>query len=225
MSLVCHCGKLFRTGSSTVYRNSSKTGAGSPESDFRALDCKSVARSNWTEPRSRKARLFGSLRGIVAKVERTAYLRLAVTFPDVLAAPRSSAGTLDVSDGQRIFRLLANGILFGKDKIVIRYSGPLPTNPSEEYWPRLCADRGRGASIRPRHIAWPFGMRRIGSQTHSATRSRFIIGLTITVGKRGARRRVLVRSILRGAHAALVPRRRAPRPTAQSRRARSSGFL
>jgi hypothetical protein len=101
--------------------------------------------------------------GIVAKVERTAYLRLAVTFPDGLAGPRSSAGTLDVSDGQRIFRLLANGILFGKDKIVIRYSGPLPTNPSEEYWPRLCADRGRSASIRPRHIAWPFGTRRIGS--------------------------------------------------------------
>jgi len=27
----------------------------------------------------------------------------------------------NVSDGQRIFRLLANGILFGKDRIVIRY--------------------------------------------------------------------------------------------------------
>lgn len=164
MSLVCHCGKLLRTGSSTVYRNSSKTGAGSPESDFRALDCKSVG-PDPIGPSHAPEKLAYSARseGIVAKVERTAYLRLAVTFPDVLAGPRPSAGTLDVSDGRRIFQLLANRILFGKDKIVIRYSGPLPTNPSEEHWPRLCADRGRGASIRPRHIAWPFGMRRIGS--------------------------------------------------------------
>ena len=40
-------------------------------------------------------------------------------------------------------------------------------------------------------------MRRIGSETHSARRSRFVIGHAIAVIERGARRSVLVKCILR----------------------------
>jgi site-specific DNA recombinase len=62
--------------------------------------------------------------------ERTACLRLAETGTDFLARLRSSAGTLDVSERQRILRLLVKDILVADDNIVIRHSIPLPTNPS-----------------------------------------------------------------------------------------------
>ena len=62
--------------------------------------------------------------------ERTACLRLAETGTDFLARLRSSAGTLDVSERQRILRLLVKDILVADDNIVIRHSVPLPTNPS-----------------------------------------------------------------------------------------------
>ena len=68
--------------------------------------------------------------------ERTAYLRLAETVTDFLARLRSSAGTLDVSKRQRILRLLVKDILVGDDKIVIRHSIPLPTNPSGGHPPK-----------------------------------------------------------------------------------------
>jgi site-specific DNA recombinase len=62
--------------------------------------------------------------------QRTACLRLAETVTDFLIRLRSSAGTLDVSERQRVLRLLVKDILVGDDKIVIRHSIPLPTNPS-----------------------------------------------------------------------------------------------
>ena len=62
--------------------------------------------------------------------ERTACLRLAETVADFLSRLRSSAGTLDVPERQRVVRLLVKEILVGDDKIVIRHSIPLPTNPS-----------------------------------------------------------------------------------------------
>ena len=68
--------------------------------------------------------------------ERTACLRLAETVTDFLARLRSSAGTLDVSERQRILRLLVKDILVGDDKIVIRHSIPLPTNPSGGHPPK-----------------------------------------------------------------------------------------
>ena len=68
--------------------------------------------------------------------ERTACLRLAETVTDFLARLRPSAGTLDVSERQRILRLLVKDILVGDDKIVIRHSIPLPTNPSGGHPPK-----------------------------------------------------------------------------------------
>ena len=62
--------------------------------------------------------------------ERAACLRLAETVADFLSRMRSSAGTLHVPERQRVVRLLVKEILVGDDKIVIRHSIPLPTNPS-----------------------------------------------------------------------------------------------
>ncbi|QXX76713.1 hypothetical protein MHY1_p00235 (plasmid) [Methylovirgula sp. HY1] len=64
--------------------------------------------------------------------ERSACLRLAETVTDFLGRLRSSAGTLDVSERQRVLRLLVKDIHVGDDKIVIRHSIPLPTNRSQE---------------------------------------------------------------------------------------------
>ena len=68
--------------------------------------------------------------------ERTACLRLAEIVTDFLARLHLSAGTLDVSEHQRVLRLLVKDILVGDDKIVIRHSIPLPTNPSGGHSPK-----------------------------------------------------------------------------------------
>jgi site-specific DNA recombinase len=61
--------------------------------------------------------------------ERAACLRLAETVADFLSRLRSSAGTLNVPERQRVVRLLVKEIFVGDDKIVIRHSIPLPANP------------------------------------------------------------------------------------------------
>jgi site-specific DNA recombinase len=68
--------------------------------------------------------------------ERAACLLLAETVADFLARLRSSAGTLDVSERQRVLRLLVKDILVGDDKIVIRHSIPLPTSPAGGHSPK-----------------------------------------------------------------------------------------
>ena len=68
--------------------------------------------------------------------ERAACLRLAETVADFLSRLRSSAGTLNVPERQRVVRLLVKEIFVGDDKIVIRHSIPLPTNPSRGRSPK-----------------------------------------------------------------------------------------
>jgi site-specific DNA recombinase len=58
--------------------------------------------------------------------ERAACLRLAETLTTFLARLRSSAQALDISERQRVLRLLVKEILVGDDKIIIRHSIPLP---------------------------------------------------------------------------------------------------
>ena len=59
-------------------------------------------------------------------VNRATYLRLAETLTTFLARLRSSANALDVSERQRVLRLLVKEILVGDDKIIIRHCIPLP---------------------------------------------------------------------------------------------------
>jgi site-specific DNA recombinase len=61
--------------------------------------------------------------------EREICLRLAESVTDFLGRLRSSAQTLDVGERQRVLRLLVKEILVGDDKILIRHSIPLPSNP------------------------------------------------------------------------------------------------
>ena len=60
-------------------------------------------------------------------VNRAAYLRLAETLTMFLARLRSAANTLEISERQRILRLLVKEILLRDDKIIIRHCIPLPT--------------------------------------------------------------------------------------------------
>jgi site-specific DNA recombinase len=64
-------------------------------------------------------------------VTRAAYLRLAETLNTFLARLRSSAGVLDVSERQRIMRLLVKEVLVGDDKIIIRHCIPLPNRSGD----------------------------------------------------------------------------------------------
>ena len=59
--------------------------------------------------------------------DRAAYLRLAETLTTFLTRLRSSADVLDISERQRVLRLLVKDILVSDDKIIIRHSIPLPT--------------------------------------------------------------------------------------------------
>ena len=60
-------------------------------------------------------------------VNRATYLRLAETLTTFLTRLRSSADALDISERQRILRLLVKEILVGDDKIIIRHCIHLPT--------------------------------------------------------------------------------------------------
>ena len=61
--------------------------------------------------------------------EREICLRLAESVMSFLSRLRSSAETLDVSERQRVLRLLVKEVLVGDDKIVIRHSIPMPHEP------------------------------------------------------------------------------------------------
>jgi len=60
-------------------------------------------------------------------VDRATYLRLAETLTTFLTRLRSAANGLDISERQRVVRLLVKEILVGDDKIIIRHSIPFPT--------------------------------------------------------------------------------------------------
>jgi site-specific DNA recombinase len=64
-------------------------------------------------------------------VTRAAYLRLAETLNTFLTRMRSTAGALDVSERQRIMRLLVKEVLVGDDKIIIRHCIPLPNRSGD----------------------------------------------------------------------------------------------
>jgi site-specific DNA recombinase len=65
-------------------------------------------------------------------VNRATYLRLAETLTTFLVRLRSSADALNVSERQRVLRLLIKEILVGDDKIIIRHCIPLPTGSGDD---------------------------------------------------------------------------------------------
>lgn len=65
--------------------------------------------------------------------ERAACLRLAQTLTTFLARLRSSADTLDVSERQRVLRLLVKEIVVTDEKITIRHCIPMPTGSGGDH--------------------------------------------------------------------------------------------
>ena len=61
-----------------------------------------------------------------AAADQTRYLLLADTFADFCEKIRARANTIDVSERQKILRLLVKEVLVGKDSITIRHSIPIP---------------------------------------------------------------------------------------------------
>ncbi len=86
-------------------------------------------RSRMPELRRREQGIKSELQSIADKAaDRTAYLRLAETLMAFLARLRSSAETLEMSERQKIIRLLVKDVLVTADSIIIRHS--IPAQPS-----------------------------------------------------------------------------------------------
>jgi site-specific DNA recombinase len=87
-------------------------------------------RSRMPDLRGREQANQAELQAIVDhSTEREVWLRLAETVAGFLSRLRSSAETLDIAERQRLLRLVVKEILVDDDKIVIRHSIPLPSNP------------------------------------------------------------------------------------------------
>jgi site-specific DNA recombinase len=67
---------------------------------------------------------------------RAAYLRLAETLSAFLARMRVAAETLDITERQRIVRLVVKEVLVDGDTIVIRHCIPVPPEPPTDNTPR-----------------------------------------------------------------------------------------
>src|ERR1700747_3683282 len=78
-------------------------------------------RRRMPELRKREQAIGGELSAIQQLADRAGYLRLAETITSFLARLRATAKTLDVSERQRIVRLLVKEILVSNDAIVIRH--------------------------------------------------------------------------------------------------------
>jgi len=82
--------------------------------------------------RQREQTLRAELQAIADQVnDRAAFLRLAETLTAFLTRLRSAAETLNVTERQRIVRLVVKDVLVGDDTITIRHSIPVPSGPPQ----------------------------------------------------------------------------------------------
>ena len=89
-------------------------------------------RERMPELRRREKASNAELQAIIDQtITRAAYLRLAETLNTFLTRLRSSAGALDISERQRVMRLLVKEVLVGDDKIIIRHCIPLPNRSDD----------------------------------------------------------------------------------------------
>lgn len=108
-------------------------------------------RNRMPELRRREQTLQAELKSIADQTnDRAAYLRLTETLTSFMARLRSSAQTLDITERQRIVRLLVKEVLIGDDTITIRHSIPIPTATSDKDTPTGSgsAPSASGASYR-----------------------------------------------------------------------------
>ena len=87
-------------------------------------------RGRTPELRRQEQALHRELQSVIDRAkDRETYLRLAETLTGFLERLRSSAETLDITERQRIVRLLVKEVLVSENKIVIRHSIPLSGSP------------------------------------------------------------------------------------------------
>ena len=87
-------------------------------------------RERMTALRQREQALRAELQAIMDQAnDRATFLRLADTLSAFLARVRSTADTLEVTERQRIVRLVVKEVLVGDDTIVIRHCIPIPLVP------------------------------------------------------------------------------------------------
>ena len=87
-------------------------------------------RSRMPELRRQEQTLSRELQSAVDRVkDKETWLRLAETLNGFLKRLRSSADMLDISDRQRIVRLLVKEVQVSEDKIIIHHSIPIPNSP------------------------------------------------------------------------------------------------
>jgi site-specific DNA recombinase len=88
-------------------------------------------RRRMPELRQRESRLIAERESLGAQLaDQATYLRLAHTLGEFLARLRDRAQTLDVSERQRIVRLLVKEVIVGRESITIRHSIPALGRPS-----------------------------------------------------------------------------------------------
>jgi site-specific DNA recombinase len=82
--------------------------------------------------RQRERTLRAELQAIADQAnDRAAFLRLAETLTAFLTRLRNAAETINVTERQRIVRLVVKHVLVGDDTITIRHSIPVPSGPPQ----------------------------------------------------------------------------------------------
>ena len=104
------------------------------QEDLLSLD---ELRSRMPDLRQRERAMQAELQSIATQAQdRTPLLRLAETLSAFLLRLRSSAETLDLTERQRIVRLLVKEVLVGEDAIIIRHSIPVTSPPRNDESPK-----------------------------------------------------------------------------------------
>jgi len=94
-------------------------------------------RSRMPDLRQRERAMQAELQSIATQAQdRAAYLRLAETLSAFLSRLRSTAKTLDITERQRIVRLLVKEVIVSEDAITIRHSVPITFPPRDDESPK-----------------------------------------------------------------------------------------
>src|SRR5215470_15416465 len=104
------------------------------QEDLLSLD---ELRSRMPDLRQRERAMRAELQSIATQAQdRAAYLRLAETLSAFLSRLRSTAKTLDITERQRIVRLLVKEVIVSEDAITIRHSVPITFPPRDDGTPK-----------------------------------------------------------------------------------------
>ncbi|RPE39181.1 site-specific DNA recombinase [Streptomyces sp. Ag109_O5-1] len=119
-------------------------------------------RARMPDLRAREAGLRGQLDALDSQLaDRDAYLQLAPSLKDFLAQLRRNAAVAEVSQRQRVLRLLVQDILIGPEKITIRHRIPVRKKTTQSDQNYDAADTE--GDMRPSYpLCWGRGLARAG---------------------------------------------------------------